>query len=173
LRPGDPIAPRAIAESWFFARAYTDPQIEKTFIKIEDTGERPAVVTLNPEIMGDPISVDVSSHIIGDPQFAGTTGAALAFDCSGDFGHDGLRVSVTQNDWTPLAQTYVATVSPAEMPAGWNTITLPLGRFKMKDSEKTPAHWQDLDKINLQGTTPKAKPFRIANLRWVSAEAAK
>ena len=157
LRPGDPLAARAIAESWFYARAYTDPQVEKTFVKIEDTSERPAVVSLNSEVFDDGIGIDISSHAIGDPQFAGPNGSALAFDCAGDFGPEGLRVSVTQNDWTPLARTYVAIVSSAEMTAGWNTIALPLDRFKMKDTENTPIRWQDLDKVNLQGTHAKVQ----------------
>jgi dienelactone hydrolase len=168
LRAGDPLAPRAIAESWFYARAYTDPQVEKTFVKIEDTSEQPAVVSLNSDVFGEMIGVDLSSHVIGDPQFAPPEGSALTFDCAGDFGPEGLRVSVTQNDWTPLARTYVATVSPAEMTAAWNTIILSLDRFKMKDSESKLIRWQDLDKINLQGTTPRSNPFQIANLHWVS-----
>jgi dienelactone hydrolase len=80
LHSGDPLAPRAIAESWFYARAYTDPQVEKTFMKIEDSSGRPAVVSLNSEVFGDVIGVDLSSHVIGDPQFAGPEGSALAFD---------------------------------------------------------------------------------------------
>jgi dienelactone hydrolase len=168
LRRGNPLAPRVIAESWFYARAYTDPQLEKTFIEIEDTPERPAVVSLNEEVFGDLITVDISSHFIGDPQLAGPDGAALAFDCTGDFGTEGLRVSVTQNDWTPLAQTYVATVAGTELDVGWTTIVLPVGRLTIKDTEKSPIRWQELDKINIQGTTPRSNPFRIANLRWLS-----
>ena len=76
LRPGDPLSPRTVAESWFYARAYTDPQIEKTFVLVENTPERPAVVSLNPEVFGELITVDLSSHVIGDPQFTGPDGAA-------------------------------------------------------------------------------------------------
>ena len=127
------------------------------------------MVRLNPEAFGDVIAVDLSSHMISDPQFAAPDGSSLAFDYAGDFGPEGLRVSVTQNDWTPLAQTYVATVSPAAVTGGWNTIVLPLDQFKMKETEKTPNRWQDLDKVNLQGSTPRSNPFRIANLRWARA----
>jgi hypothetical protein len=173
LHTGDAIAPRAIAESWFYARSYTDPVIEQTFVRVEDTADRAAVVSMNPEVFRELVTVDLSSHVLGDAQFAGVDGMALAFDCAGDFGAEGLRVSVVQNDWTPLVQTYMTTLSADELTPGWRTIVLPLGRFKIKDTEVTPAHWTDLDKMNLQGTTPASDPFRIANLRWVSGPAKK
>ena len=176
LRSGEPIEPRILADSWFYARGYTDPNLAATFVKIEETVDRPFVVSQDPQVFGDVIAIDLSSHAIGDPQFAPPEGADLALKCAGDVGPAGLQITVTQNEWTPLARTYVAAVTSAEMSAattsGWATIVLPLHRFKSKDTQASPGSWQDLDKINLQGTTPKSNPFRIANLSWVLAEPA-
>ena len=174
LRPGEPLDPRILAESWFYARGYTDPNLAATFVRIEKSGDRPFVVSQDPEVFGDVITIDLSSHAIGDPQFDPPDGSALALECAGDVGPAGLQITVTQNEWTPLSRTYVAAVTSAEMTttmtAGWARIVLALNRFKTKDTQTPPSSWQDLDKINLQGTTPKSNPFRIANLSWESAE---
>jgi dienelactone hydrolase len=174
LRAGEPLNPRIVAESWFYARGYTDPNLAATFVKIEETPDRPFVVSQDPQVFGDVISLDLSSHAIGDPQFTPPDGASLTLECTGELGDTGLQITVTQQEWTPLSRTYVAALSPADLPAkvatGWTTIVLPLNRFRTKDTQASPSSWQDLDKINLQGTTPKSNPFRIANLRWVLAE---
>lgn len=167
LNADDSLDPHAIAQSWFYARSHTDPSMERDYLRIENLPDRPAVVGLNPEIFGDSIAIDLTSHAIGDAQFSGRDGSALAFDCFGSIGPEGLQVTVAEKDWTPLARFYVATVPPDQIGAGWTTVVLPISRFQLKGGQATPARWQDLDKVNLQGTTTKANPLRIANLRWV------
>lgn len=170
LHAGEKLDPRVVAESWFYARGYTDPNLTATFVKIERTTDRPFVVSQDPQVFGEVISLDLSSHAIGDPQFAPPEGAALVLECAGELGDTGLQITVTQNEWTPLAKSYQALIAPAEMSAatknGWAKIQLLLTRFKIKDSQQSPSSWQDLDKINLQGTTTKKHLFRIASLGW-------
>jgi hypothetical protein len=133
---------------------------------VERESERPYVVRLNPEVFGEKQTVDISSHVIGDPQFQVPAGARLAFDYAGDLGPEGLRVTVVEHDWTPLAKFYTATVTAAERVDGWRTADLSLEDFKAKDAGTPLASWSELDKINLQGST-KSRPFRLANLRWI------
>ncbi len=170
LRAADPLEPRVTAASWFYARGNTDPTQSKTFVTIEERADRPGVVSQDPAVFGDVIHINLSSHAIGDPQFAPPDGAALAFDCAGTFDAAGCKITVTQNDWTPLAKNYVATVPPSEMTADWKTIILSLERFKAEANQAPPPSLSVLDKINLQGISTKASPFRIANLRWVIPE---
>jgi len=171
LRQREPFEPRAVADSWVYATAYTDPSVSKQFLSVEDFPDRPAVVVLNKEIFGDQIHVNLASHIIGDPQFAGRDSAELALDCSGGFDDQGLRVTVTEFDWTPKAKSYVATIPAAELSKDWKTVRLSLAKFRTADGQPL-ASWRELDKIQLQATTSKVNAFRLANLRWLPAEAA-
>jgi len=167
LSPDEPIDERIVAESWVYARAHTDPSLERTYLLVGRESERPYVVRLNPEMFGEKQTVDISSHVIGDPQFQAPPGARLAFDYAGDLGPEGLRVTVVEHDWTPLARFYTATVTAEERVDGWRTAELSLEDFKAKDAGTPLASWSELDKINLQGTSSMSKPFRLANLRWI------
>ena len=166
LRHGDTFEPHAVAESWFYATAYTDPNVSKQFVSAEDLPERPAVLVLNKEIFGDRITVNLASHIVGDPQFVGSEGSDIALDCMGGFDNEGLRVTMTEHDWTPRARSYSATIPVSELSDGWKTVKLSAGQFRTADGQALTT-WRDLDKIQLQATTSKADPFRLANLRWV------
>jgi dienelactone hydrolase len=169
LRAGEPLEPKIVAESWFYARAYTDPNLVATFVTIAHTPEHPCVVSQNPEVFGEQISLDLSSHAIGDPQFAPPDGAALVLECAGQVGSDGLQITVSEHEWTPLAKTYLAIVKAEEVSTagdGWNRIVLPAARFKSKDAEQPLVDWKQVDKLNLQGMTPKANQFRIGSLTW-------
>ena len=79
-----------------------------------------------------------------------------------------LRITLAEHDWTPLAKFYTATIANEGTPGEWRTIELSLEDFRLKDAGTSLATWDELDKINLQGTTPRSKPFRLANLRWSS-----
>jgi len=166
LSPDVPLDERLAAESWVYARAHTDPSLERTYLLVEHTSERPRVVRLNPAVFGEAQTIDISSHVVGDPQFRAPAGARLAFDYAGDFSDEGLRVTVTEHDWTPLAKSYAAAIPAKEPSDGWRTAELSLADFKLKDAGAPLASWNELDKINLQGTT-KSRPFRLANLRWI------
>jgi hypothetical protein len=169
ISPGEPLSPRAVAESWVLMKSNPDPNGDKILLTVGDSSDMPAVVSINEELYGESIGFNLATHILGDPQFAGADGEVLAFDCSGDAGPDGLQVSVVRNEFTPLVQTYVATVSLQELSANWNSIVLPRERFHAADAANALEHWSDFDKLLLQGTTTKAHPFRVANLRWVKA----
>jgi dienelactone hydrolase len=174
LQAGEPLDPKIVAESWFYARGYTDPNLTATFVTIAHTAEHPYVVSQNPDLFGEQVSLDLSSHAIGDPQFSPPEGAALVLECAGQVGDGGLQITVTEHEWTPLAKTYQAMVKPEELAAAVAAATpgdsarlvLPLNGFQSKDSQQKPQAWRVLDKINLQGTTTKAKPFQIHGLRW-------
>lgn len=166
LDPHGPIDAGLVAESWVYARAHTDPSVERTYVEVESSGDRPNAVRLNPQVFGEQQTIDISSHVLADPQFAAGPNARLTLDCQGDFGAEGLRVTVVEHDWTPLAKFYTATIPSEGSPTEWRTIELSLNDFRLKDADTPPGSWADLVKINLQGTTPTARPFRIANLRW-------
>jgi hypothetical protein len=159
---------RLIAESWVYAQAHTDPSIERTYLVVERESEGPHVVRLNPDVFGETQSVNISSHVVSDPQFQAPLGARLAFDYVGDFGAEGLRVTLSEHEWTPLAKSYTATVASEASSDNWQTVELKLEDFKPKDAGAPLASWDQLDKINLQGTSLKSKPFRLANLRWIA-----
>ena len=173
LRPGEPMDPRTIADSWVFARAHTDPSIERTFVRLADDGARKGGLSMNPDVFGAKFEIDLLTHVLGDPQFAGADGDALAFDVAGAFGPEGLRVRVVQNDWTPLAKTFEVLVSPEEITGGWRTVVLPLARFRATSDKTPPTNWRVLDKLHLQGSTAEGASFRLADLRWVKPPAGK
>jgi dienelactone hydrolase len=168
LSAHEPIEPRLLAESWFYGRAHTDPFLERQYVLVESESDRPHVVRMNPEVFGETQTVDISSHAVGDPQFIAPANARLTFDVQGDFGAEGLRITLAEHDWTPLAKFYTATIANEGTPSEWRTIELSLEDFRLKDAGTSLATWDELDKINLQGTTPRSKPFRLANLRWSS-----
>ena len=154
-------------ENWYFTVAYTDPDNDTTHLRTGSDAEKGPYLTLNPEIFGDPMHLDISSHIIGDPQHAGREGMALSFLSKGGFGEAGLKVSVVENDWGPRSRTYTATLKKEELTPGWVRVVLPLSRFTSAEG-KSPARWQDLDKLQLQGSVSKREPPAFTRFRWVA-----
>jgi len=47
------------------------------------------------------MTFNLSTHLLGDPQFQGRAGRALAFWLKGGFTAEGLTISVIENDWGP------------------------------------------------------------------------
>lgn len=168
LSADGPLDERLVAESWVYAQAHTDPSIERTYLVVERESEGRHAVRLNPDVFGETQSVNISSHVVSDPQFQAPLGARLAFDYVGDFGAEGLRVTLSEHEWTPLAKSYTATVASEASSDDWRTIELKLEDFKPTDAGTPLANWNELDKINLQGASLKSKPFRLANLGWIA-----
>lgn len=153
-------------ENWYYTHAYTDPNITLTYLR---TGKETGIghyLTLNPELFGEKMEFNLSTHILGDPQHQGKPGMALSFRCRGDFAESGLIVSVVENDWGPRSKTYSATVKKEELGSGWRNVVLPLSRFVSEDG-KTPESWGVLDRLQIAGATTAQGPPGFAQFRWV------
>jgi hypothetical protein len=159
---------QTIADGWVYATAYTDPHVSKRFVLVRQDSERGPVVLVNPEIFGEKIQVNLVSHVLGDPQFAGNSGDRLAFDCRGFVDEGGLTITLFEQEWTPRTRRYTAKLSADAITQAWDTVALAMDAFRADDG-KSPARWKDLDKIQLQCATGKENSFEIANLRFSAA----
>lgn len=149
-------------EPWFFVPAYTDPNRTEAYLRIErDAGG--AFLTLDSALFGDPMRFAVATHLPGDPQFRGPTGAVLAFEARGDFGGDGLTVRITEAEWTPRARAYTAR-SPVPG-TGWRPVTLSLADFADAAGQH-PAGWDAVQRFEIEGAAPRRDPPRFRGFRW-------
>lgn len=152
-------------DHWTFTNGYTDPSIELVYLQSGRDADGRTLITFDAARLGDPVSANLSTHIIGDPQFVGRDGWQLSFECRGGFTSGGLKVTVISNDWGLGSRRFTALVPQSETNVDWHEIHLPLSRFV--DTEgKSPAHWSDLDKLEIQGSAAQQAPPQFSRLRW-------
>jgi cephalosporin-C deacetylase-like acetyl esterase len=176
--PNEPGAP------FVFATANTDPNVSIAYLVRSDDSARPDAVCLNPAVFGAHIDFAIVSHYIGDPGYAGRADQSLAFEYRGEFLADnrpdagkalpskssalpGFSVKVIAHDWTPQSKSYVARVTTAASPNGWQRVVLPRSQFVAPDGTSLPT-WSDLDKIEIRGVASKRNPPRFARFEWTS-----
>jgi dienelactone hydrolase len=153
-------------DHWYFPGSYTDPSLDWEYL---DTGRDPEVgpfVTFATAHQGDPVSAQLATHIVSDPQSRGRDGLALAFHTRGAYTGDGLTVTVITDDRSLHARTFTATVRAPELGPGWREVFLPLARFA-DAAGAHPARWADVDKLELRAKAARRDPPRFARLRWV------
>ncbi|HET6324280.1 MAG TPA: acetylxylan esterase [Planctomycetaceae bacterium] len=164
------------------ATANTDPNISPAYFVRSDDSARPDAICVNPALFGDRINLDLVSHYIGDPGYAGRDDQALSFEYRGAFLQEnkpkaaggapdvegpGFTVQVTAHDWTPRAKTYVARVSVPQTATGWRKVTLSPSHFVAAD-KKPLSSWRDLDKIEIRGVGSKHDPPRFDHFEWAA-----
>jgi dienelactone hydrolase len=152
-------------EHWKFHGAYTDPSMDWTHLKNSRDENVGPFIALNAEKMGDPLPVQLYTHIIGDPQFQGRVGLALAFQMRGSFTEEGLTVTVTEEDRSLRARSFAAKIPKKDLEPGWREIVLPLSRFQDKEGH-SPNRWQDLDRLEIRGKGAQRDPPQFARFRW-------
>jgi len=150
---------------WYFTAGYTDPNISKPYLRIEDGGPADQYLTLVPDLFGDPMQFSISSHIVGDPQFEGRPGMALAFDTKGAY-VEGLTVSAVQDDWGPRARIFSATVDPSQLGKDWRSVKLPISKFVDSEGHSLTA-WRGVNKLEIKGKAGKSGPPCFARFQWV------
>src|SRR5262249_45512440 len=123
------------------------------------------VVGFNLERLGDPVPVQLYTHIIGDPQFHGRPGQSLAFAVRGAFAEDGLTLTGVEQRRRLHARAYSTTVPEKETGPGGSGGSLPLSRFQ-DGGGRSPARWQDLDKLEIRGKAARKDPPQFARWRW-------
>lgn len=151
---------------WFFTTGYTDPVADWSILEYGRDDRVGPYVAFNRKHLGNPIPVKLSTHIIGDPQFQGHDGCALAFQCRGAFTAKGLTVSVVEDDWGQRSKTYSTTIPQSKIVDGWREVKISLTEF-LDDKKQPPAKWQSLDKLEIQGLADRSTPPQFANLHWV------
>ena len=124
------------------------------------------VASVNKAGFGDKINFTIASHIFGDPQFQGPPGAALAFDCKGGFDTNGLTLSFSEAEWTPVGVNYKAKVGQLEVAGGWKTVLVPLSKF-VNEKGANPANWSKVDRIQISGVATQTEPPLFSHFRWV------
>ncbi len=160
--------PRGPFSQWYFVPAYTDPNIDSTYLRAgEDASGR--FVMLNPDAFGGgDINFYIGSHFPGDEQYEGKPGNALSFQVKGGF-KDQLTVTIVQNDRLIGGKTFSAKVAVDAAKDGWQTLVLPLSAFKADDGAAAES-WHGIDKINITGVTSNDNPPCFRNFRWVDEQ---
>jgi dienelactone hydrolase len=155
-------------DHWKFLGAYTDPWPDWEYLQTGRDEKIGPFITFNAEHLGDPVPVQLYTHILGDPQFQGRPGMALSFQVRGGFTDEGLTLTVIEQDRSLQAHSYAATIPAKDLAPGWREMVLPLARFVDKDG-RAPNRWLDLDKLEVRGKAAQRDPPRFARLRWVDA----
>jgi dienelactone hydrolase len=153
-------------DHWYFTTGATDPLRDLVYCKIvADAGGD--FLTMNSEVFGDPISVRLSTHLVGDPQHRGRDGDRLTFDYRGDFGSAGLEVRAIENDWSPTRKVYLAKPSNSGGASGWRTANLPTSQFQAEDGA-TLMNWKSVQKLELSGDAKRDSSPAFRNFHWTS-----
>src|SRR5262249_32043819 len=113
-------------DHWYFTNGYTDPNLDWSYLRAGHDEDVGPFISFDLERFGDPVSVRLSTHIVGDPQFQGRESESLTFTCRGGFTEAGLTVTLVEDDWGPRARRYAANVANEELGRGWKEIVLPL-----------------------------------------------
>jgi len=153
-------------DHWYFPAAYTDPNLDWTFLKRAKDDAVGSFITFDPQRLGDPMDVRLATHLIGDPQFQGKSGMALSFACRGEFLADGLTVKLIEDDWGPRSASYTAVVPASSVGPGWREVALKLDQFQSADG-RAPTSWKAIDKLELSGKAGRAVLPGFSRLRWV------
>ena len=153
-------------DHWFYARAYTDPNLDWSYLQAGRDDTVGTFVTLNAERLGDPIDIQLATHLIGDPQFQGKDSMALTFRCRGGFTADGLKVSLTEDDWGPRSRRYTATV-PHERARTRLARACPPPVPIHRPGGSSPGRMEGLSEARDRGESgPHHDPPRFARFRW-------
>jgi hypothetical protein len=152
-------------EHWKFLGAYTDPALGWTHLQPGRDEKVGSFIGFNTERLGDPLPVQLYTHIIGDPEFQGRAGQALAFQVRGNFSPEGLTLTVLEQDRSLQARSYSAKIVQRDLGTGWREIVLPLARFVDKDG-RSPKRWADLDKLEIRGRAARQNPPGFARWHW-------
>jgi dienelactone hydrolase len=153
-------------DHWYYPSGHTDPSITRIYLQSCPGPGKTTAFRPNRAVFGAGVSYALASHILGDPARAGRQGLQLAFTCRGRFDSGGLTVVLTQRDWQPQSVAYTAVVPSRDLAGGWRTVKLSLGHFQAK-SGRRPARWEDIDRIELKGVTPKDGPPCFTDFRWL------
>ncbi|MBI3861007.1 MAG: acetylxylan esterase [Planctomycetia bacterium] len=153
-------------DHWYFTNGYTDPSLDWSYLRSGNDDDAGPFVSFQLERFGDPVSVRLSTHILGDPQFQGRDGESLAFKCQGGFTTDGLTVTLVEDDWSPRARRFTVKLPREDLGPDWKEVILPLSRF-VDAQGQSPARWKQIDKLELQGDSARSAPPKFASLRWV------
>jgi cephalosporin-C deacetylase-like acetyl esterase len=157
------------AVGWKFLGAYTDPNLDWTHLAFGVDETAGPFVGFNLDRLGDPVPVQLYTHILGDPQYQGRPGDVLSFMARGNYSEEGLTLTVIEQDRGLHAHNYVTMVSAEELGPDWKEVTLPLERFQ--DAEgRSPSAWKVLDKIELRGRASRENPPRFARWRWLAPQ---
>lgn len=149
---------------WRYMAAHTDPSIERTYLlPPEDSGD-PSELRPNVQLFGDRVPINVVSNFLGDPQFAGRPGMALAFDYDGRI-DGGLEVTITSQTWTPRSKSYRTKLSAEELAAESGIIRLTLDRLRSENGEP-PMAWAELDTLQIQGEAASEPAPVVGRFRW-------
>src|SRR5262249_21618415 len=151
-----------------FHGAYTHPSLDWSPLKTGRDAEVGSFLTFDTAHLGDPVPVQLSTHLVGDPQHQGRDGLALSFHCRGEFAPAGLTCTVIEQDRSLRARTYSATISGKDLGPGWREAVLPLTRFRDAQG-RSPARRQVLDKLEIRGKAARRDPPRFARLRWTDS----
>ena len=123
LDPSQFLDSRTVAESWFYMSAHTDPNVVRRYVVVEEVAGD-FIVRLDPDTFGDPMTLNIGSHILSDPQFSAPETMTLAFEWRGAVDSAGLSVTVSEEDWTPLAKAYSVKIEPDPGADGWTSTVL-------------------------------------------------
>jgi hypothetical protein len=151
---------------WKFLGAYTDPSLDWSHLKTGRDAEVGPYLTFDTAHLGDPVPVQLYTHLVGDPQHQGRDRLALSFRCRGEFAPEGLTCTVIEQDRSFRARTYSTKIAGKDLGPGWRDVVLPLSRF-VDGQGRSPARWQVLDKFEIRGKAARRDPPRFARLRWI------
>lgn len=158
-----------IRDTWYFVPAYTDPNVDWSYISSGRGSSGDPYVSVKPDGFGSQISYYIGSYAIGDDQFEGKPGQSLGFQVRG--AHEGdLEVILGQDERLIGGKSFTARVPCSRSEAGWQEVDLPLSAFK-DDEGHSPESWSRIDKISLKGVTSKDSPPCFKDFRWLAQQA--
>ncbi|MEI6913695.1 MAG: acetylxylan esterase [Armatimonadota bacterium] len=161
--------PVDIMRHWYFVPAYTDPNVDWSYLAVAKEADGSQYLTINPKPFGETIDFYIGSFLPGDEQYKPAAGKALSFEVKGGFTTD-LTVMIVQNDRLLGGKTFTAKLPLSTGKFPWQSVELPLSAFK--DEQGKPADsWAEIDKINITSKTSKNNPPGFREFKWVDENA--
>src|SRR3990172_5603176 len=111
-----------------------------------------------------PISYEIVTNKVGDPQWRGPAGAALASWFRTQMPTT-LVVKVEEDHWAVNSQAYEAEVKLNDS-SDWQQIVLPAGSFRTKDA-KPLGNWDLVDRLAFVGESPPLHPPMLGRVEWL------
>ena len=165
LRAEPLIDPMEEIGSWYYGPAYTDPWRDDRYFEVWEgpSGERG--FSLAPALFGDPMTFEIATHQLGDPQWRRKGRGALLVDVLEGRRPERLEVKAIERQWQPGHTEFRGPAVYGAARGGWVEMRMEPDGLVDAQGRKLPG-WDAVDCLVFLGSSPRKSPPVFRRLRW-------